>query len=91
MSAESACRSLGSEWKVTRVFKGSLICSTVDWAKNCHPCDKWRLYVWADGSIDNVTTSPCQKNKTSAGHYYCGYSPCNKCGELTVGGKWVKA
>ena len=92
MSAESACRSLGNNWKVTKVFDGSLVCSSVEWWKNCSKCDTWRLFVWKDGAVDNYNASirTCQMNKTLAGYYYCGHSPCTVCGDLMHGGRWVK-
>ena len=88
ISAEVHCRSLGYKWKVTRVFDGSLICSTIEWKSNCHNCDEWRLYVWTDGATDNVNTKNCQRNKTFSGNYYCGHDPCSICGEHSFGGRW---
>ena len=92
MSAESACRLLGTNWSVTKVYDGSLVCSSVEWTKNCNKCDTWRLFVWVDGAVDNYKTSisPCHKNNTLAGYYYCGHIPCNNCSELAHGGRWVK-
>ena len=92
MSAESACRALGTRWKVTRIFDGSLICSTIEWTKNCHNCNTWRLLVWTNGSTDRFRsqTNPCLRNKTLEGHYYCGHNPCSKCGELSPGGRWIQ-
>ena len=90
ISAESACRALGGKWKVTRIFSGSLICSTVDWKLNCHTCDEWRLYVWTDGATDNNSRKECQRNKTFSGSYYCGHSPCKICGDLPYEGRWIE-
>ena len=88
ISAGAHCRSLGEKWKVTKVFDGSLICSTVSWTRNCHNCDKWRLYVWKDGATDKVVTKECQVNKTFSGNYYCGHAPSSICGEQSFGGRW---
>ena len=89
-SAESSCRSLGTKWNVTKVFRDSLECSTVDWDKKCKSCNKWRRYVWENGFTGNLIATPCPKHETLAGHYYCGISPCPKCGHNPVGEKWVK-
>ena len=89
-SAESSCRSLGGNWTVGRVFQGSLECSTVDWDRKCKSCNKWRRYVWENGFTANLIATPCPKSETLAGHYYCGSSPCPKCGHDLIVGKWVK-
>ena len=86
--AKLACEQFGIGWKVTRKTNHSLVCSKVSSLLNCHNCDTWRLLVWRDGACDKLIDSKCNPNMTKAGHYYCGYDPCAKYGNLSYGGKW---
>ena len=85
--ATKACEELGNGWKVTRKTSGSIVCSKVDYSKNCQKCDVWRLYVWKDGACEKLRKSRCNPYMTEAGKYYCGYEPCRN-GWLQYGGDW---
>ena len=86
--AKNVCTSLEGNWTVTYggKYSGAIVCSTVDWSKNCNDCDTWRLYVWQDGAC--LSPSKCEyDSRTIAGHYYCGNKPC-KNGNFVEGGPW---